>query len=114
MMNAERMNDGDRDENDDATVDDKEQKAKRDAATRIKARIAETPIHKVVSMLKTISKDGRAVRKEWRGVEVRIGWGWEAARITDLDGRAADTELATAKTLVKREEDRRREENEKS
>jgi len=65
-------------------------------------------------MLETISKNGRAARYEWRGVEVRIGWVWEAARITDLDGRAADTELATAKTLVKRDEDRRREEDEKS
>ena len=66
-------------------------------------------------MLETISKNGRAARYEWRGVEVRIRGVWEAARITDLilDGRAADTELATAKTLVKREEDRRREENEK-
>ena len=65
-------------------------------------------------MLKTISKDGRAVRKEWRGVEVRIGRAWEAARTTDLDGRAADTELAvgkdvrtlTAKALVRMVKDR--------
>ena len=121
-------NDGDRDENDDAdsddktdargaTADDKEQKAKRDAATRIKARIAEAPIHKVVSMLKTISKEGRAVRKEWRGVEVRIGRAWEAARTTDLDGRAADTELATAKAAAKAMDemvkDRQRDEDEK-